>query len=58
VLFRHCATVFFGQHLQDADCRDIARNLFLRRTRADPVLALYAEVEACAVTPPPRLFFG
>jgi hypothetical protein len=56
LFFHRCGAVFFGQHLQDADRCDIVRNLLLRRTLADPELAPYAEVEACAVTPPCCLF--
>lgn len=47
--------VFFGKRLQNADYRDIRRDLFLRRALADPVLGGYAEIEARTVTPPRRL---
>jgi hypothetical protein len=56
VFFRRCGTVFFGQRLENADCRDICRNLLLRRTLADPVLALYAEIAARPIPSPRRLF--
>jgi transposase len=58
LLFRRRRAGFLGERLQNADRRDICRDLFLRRALADPGFSLYAEIQASMVTPPCRLFLG